>query len=300
MNSGTDHASESMDTRYAAALVNLLVERGYDPSRVLAYAGIGFDPLNRSASDYRGEISAEQYTRLYQQVLEFLQDQIFGVSGQRMVTPGAFRMLCYAIIHCDTLGSALHRASHFFQIFFNIAVQVSLVADGEQAMVGYCRAAETSESESKFGPRQRQPTTSMEAYALAMWHRFCVWLTGRSLPLQRVQLQGEDAMAGKFKQMFGCPVQCGEASTAMVFDAALLERALVQTEQSLKEFLRTAPYKLMSSPVAAQNSLVSQVQGMIGRDFSRGFPCFERCSDGLNMSAPTLRRSLKREGARYQ
>ena len=298
MNSGIDHACETMDTRYAAALMAMVVDRGYDAARVLAFAGIDFDPVDRCAPGYCSEITAEQYTRLYQQVLELLQDESFGVSNRRMVTPGAFRMMCYAIIHCETLGSALHRASHFFRIFFNIAVQLSVSVDDNQAIVGYSRTSQVPSPVGAGGAEQ--PTTLMEAYALAMWHRFCVWLTGRPLPLKEVQLQGPRPQQHKFDAMFGCPVHCGQTRTAIVFDAALLERSLVQTEQSLKEFLKTAPYQLMANPAEPQNSLVSQVQGMIGRDFSRGFPCFERVAEGLNMSAPTLRRRLKREGVTYQ
>ncbi len=39
---------------------------------------------------------------------------------------------------------------------------------------------------------------------------------------------------------------------------------------------------------------------MIGHDFSEGFPSFEMISGALNMSAPTLRRRLKREGTTFQ
>ena len=39
---------------------------------------------------------------------------------------------------------------------------------------------------------------------------------------------------------------------------------------------------------------------MIGYDFSQGFPGFETLSAALNMSAPTLRRRLKREGTTFQ
>ena len=39
---------------------------------------------------------------------------------------------------------------------------------------------------------------------------------------------------------------------------------------------------------------------MIGHDFSEGFPSFETISGALNMSAPTLRRRLKKEGTTFQ
>jgi AraC-like DNA-binding protein len=48
------------------------------------------------------------------------------------------------------------------------------------------------------------------------------------------------------------------------------------------------------------NNLSAQVKAMIGHDFSEGFPGFETISSALNMSAPTLRRRLKREGTTFQ
>ena len=47
-------------------------------------------------------------------------------------------------------------------------------------------------------------------------------------------------------------------------------------------------------------SLVTRVRAMIGHDFSEGFPSFESISDALHVSAPTLRRRLKREGTTFQ
>ena len=49
-----------------------------------------------------------------------------------------------------------------------------------------------------------------------------------------------------------------------------------------------------------KGGLVSQVRSLMGYDFSQSFPAFENISQALNMSAPTLRRRLKREGTNYQ
>ena len=48
------------------------------------------------------------------------------------------------------------------------------------------------------------------------------------------------------------------------------------------------------------SSLVARVRAMIGHDFSQGSPNFERITQSLNMSAPTLRRRLKKEGTSFQ
>ena len=87
----------------------------------------------------------------------------------------------------------------------------------------------------------------------------------------------------------------------LYFDSACLAWPVVHTEHSLREFLRTAPYQLLLMDNAPDaNNLSAQVKAMIGHDFSEGFPGFETISSALNMSAPTLRRRLKREGTTFQ
>jgi AraC-like DNA-binding protein len=56
---------------------------------------------------------------------------------------------------------------------------------------------------------------------------------------------------------------------------------------------------IMDSHPSADN-LSAQVKAMIGHDFSEGFPSFDMISSALAMSAPTLRRRLKREGTTFQ
>jgi AraC-like DNA-binding protein len=105
----------------------------------------------------------------------------------------------------------------------------------------------------------------------------------------------------KYEKLFGCPLYFNQANDLLYFDSACLAWPVVHTEHSLREFLRTAPYQLLimeSGPDA--NNLSAQVKAMIGHDFSEGFPGFETISSALNMSAPTLRRRLKREGTTFQ
>ncbi len=72
--------SETVPTRFAKSLLSLVLERGYDYSGMLSVAGIEFDPMAIDSPGYQADISAMQYTRLYQQVLNLLQDETFGLS----------------------------------------------------------------------------------------------------------------------------------------------------------------------------------------------------------------------------
>jgi AraC-like DNA-binding protein len=284
--------SDQVPTRFVRTLLRMVGDRGYDFSLVLNEAGLDFDPLDEHSCAYRPDISAMQYTRIYQSVLSLLQDETFGTTGSQMVAPGAFRMMCYCIISCDNLGQAVRRASEFYRTFFDERSQLYANFSDQFARVGYRTVALEGRSQ----------VEAADAYGLSLWHRFFGWLCGRPLDLKRVDFRGsEPERLKKYEDLFGCPLYFNQPHDLLYFDSACLAWPIVHTEHSLREFLRTAPYQLLLMENTQDgNNLSAQVKAMIGHDFSEGFPGFETISSALNMSAPTLRRRLKREGTTFQ
>jgi AraC-like DNA-binding protein len=228
---------------------------------------------------------------VYQKVLSLLQDETFGVKGSELVAPGAFRMMCYCIISCDNLGQAIQRASEFYRTFFDERSQLYANFTQQYARVGY-----------RTIDRDRHQVGAADAYGLSVWHRFFGWLCGRAIELKRVDFTGNPPeQPEKYEELFHCPIYYNQVNDLLYFDSACLAWPVVHTEHSLREFLRTAPYQMliMDSHPDGENIAV-QVKAMIGHDFSEGFPGFEMISSALNMSAPTLRRRLKREGTTFQ
>ncbi len=288
--------AETVPTRFARSLLNLAVERGCDYQGILEAAGIGFDPLNSRSVGYQDRISAMQYTRIYQHVLSLLQDEAFGLMMGRGVTPGAFRMMCYCILGCDNLGKAIKRACEFYQTFFEGEARVYIDNRQDYAAVGYLGRQDR---------RGDEPVEAADIYGLSVWHRFYCWLVGSPIELVEVRYQGRapdsQERCDKYQQLFDCPIRYQQDRDEFLFETRYLSYPLVHTEDSLKEFLRSAPYPLMvMSSSSDDNSLVAKVRAMVGHDFSQGFPSFERITEALNMSAPTLRRRLKKEGKTFQ
>ena len=285
-----------MPTKFARSLLNLAAERGYDHGGILSVAGIAFNPLNSRSAGYQASISAMQYTKLYQQVMSLLQDEAFGLMLGKSVTPGAFRMMCYCIIGCENLDKAIKRACEFFRTFYDADAQIYLDTRKDNAIVGY-----GSIKKGFAGDK----VDMADLYGLSIWHRFFCWLVGSNIELKEVRFAGQ-APSGKgrvekYQQLFSCPVYYGQLRDEFVFDTRYLSYPLVHNERTLKEFLRAAPYPLMvMSGSSDDGSLVARVRAMIGHDFSQGFPSFERITEALNMSAPTLRRRLKKEGTTFQ
>lgn len=284
--------SDLVPTRFVRTLLRMVGDEGYDFSVVLNEAGLEFDPLDENDPAYRSEISAMQYSRVYQSVLSLLQDETFGTTGSELVAPGAFRMMCYCIISCANLGQAIQRASEFYRTFFDERSQLYANFSDQYARVGY----------RTYVREGRPQVAAADAYGLSVWHRFFGWLCGRPLELKRVDFSGaRPERLEKYESLFGCPLYFDQPSDLLYFDSACLAWPIVHTEHSLREFLRTAPYQLLLMDHRADgNNLSAQVKAMIGHDFSEGFPGFETISSALNMSAPTLRRRLKREGTTFQ
>ncbi len=284
--------SDRVPTRFVKTMLRKASEQGFDFDTILTSAGVDFDPLDENDPNYRNEISAMQYSRIYQHVLALLQDETFGVTGTELVAPGAFRMMCYCVISCENLGQAILRASEFYRTFFDERSQLVTNFSQQYARVGY----------SKLLKENHPQVKAADAFGIAVWHRFFGWLCGRPIELKRVDFSGEPPEAlDKYEEMFHCPLYFNQPQDMLYFDSEALSWPLVHTEHSLREFLRTAPYQLliMDSHPDASN-LSAQVKAMIGHDFSEGFPSFEMISSALNMSAPTLRRRLKREGTTFQ
>ncbi len=284
--------SDLVPTKFINTLLRMAGAKGYDFSVILSDAGLDFNPLDKADENYRAQVSAMQYSRIYQQGLRLLQDETFGTMGRGLVAPGAFRMMCYCIISCDNLGQAIERMAEFYRTFFDERSQLYANFSEQFARVGYRTVSDT-------------PTGTVavaEAYGLSMWHRFFGWLCGRPIELKRVDFVGnEPERLEKYEKLFGCTLFFNQSSDLLYFDSACLAWPLVHTEHSLREFLTTAPYQLLimdSDPEG--NTLSTQVTAMIGHDFSAGFPGFEVISSALGMSAPTLRRKLKREGTTFQ
>lgn len=276
-------------TRFAKSLLKLAEQRQFNIRQLLYNAGLDFNPLDSSAPE---QISAIQYSRLYQQVLTLLQDDSFGMHAGRGMTAGAFRMLCYSIIHCETLSKAIKRLIEFLEVFYDAPLHLQMQKKNDVVTISYPHYQETASLKGKAG----------EAYGLALWHRFFSWLIATPIEVKAVRLQSDrpEKTAG-YQRLFGAPVAFQCDSNGFDFSVRYLELPLAQNEKSLRDFLRTAPYQMMIEPQQAESSeLISQVRRIMGYDLGTGFPAFEEVAAAMNMSTPTLRRHLRKEGVSYQ
>lgn len=254
--------------------------------------------ITRADLDTMEDFPAYEYGMLYQRIMWLMQDESFGMLSGGKIPNGTFRMMCLCIIHARSLAHALYRCSDFYEICRGPVVKPTLIKKGRYALVTFGAVESVSQAELvslvSSESRERIRTT------LSMWHHFISWLIGRRLALKAAYFTSPRPQDVEYyKTLFQSEVKFDQHANALVFPASFLELPIVQSEESLRGFLKTAPYQLLVM-VDNDNSLKSQVMAMLGKDFSRELPSAEEVASVLNMSVSTLRRRLNEENTSYQ
>ena len=135
-----------------------------------------------------------------------------------------------------------------------------------------------------------------------MMYRLFSWFVGQNLPLNAVHFGSEDAkLKAEYDSLFGVPLRCGQKEYCLVMPRDALTLPLVQTEHSLHDFLRTAPYPLISKVTTLDNGEYQEkVKAIFNNELGSELPSAQRIADHLNMSVRTLHRHLQKENTSYQ
>ncbi len=283
----------TVPTGYVKQLLERVAAQNYDVNELLEYVGI--DP---SEIEHRTEFPVEKFGFLYQRIMYITQDEYFGMLSGGRLPNGAFRMMCHAIIQCKNLGHAIRRASDFHEIVKGTRIKPKLERKGRFAKMTFAGLDSLDKAEAKALIASEPPLNICTS--LSMWHHFVSWLIGERLELRAAYFRfpEEEAIPG-INTQFQSELRFSQHDNAMVFPARYLAYPIIQTEETLRGFLKTAPYQLL---VMADDStsLTSQIVALIGRDFSMPIPTAKDVANTLNMSLSKLRRRLLDEGTTFQ
>jgi AraC-like DNA-binding protein len=279
-------------------LLKVVEAQGADVKLILKEVGIDFDPRDQSNA-HINVVPTRSFSRLYRHLMQILQDEAFGMKGVGRSPPGTFRMMCLYIINCHNLQKALERCAEFFDFcdsFSGPIVErrqpISIDTDNNRAI---CR----------FYNDAKVPSTgnfNSDLSVLFMMYRFFSWMIGRALPLQSVNfLTSDDQYRNKCVSLFNAPIKFSCSENALVIELECLQTPIIQTETTLRAFLKNAPYQLITRAQSMDdNTLSSKIVAIVGHDFSREFPSAEEIAKLLNMSTRTLHRHLRKENTSFQ
>lgn len=249
---------------------------GVDPAPYLAEAGLPADP--------RGPITDAAFGRLWWGIAQAAGDEFLGL-GARPMRPGAFALMCQAMLHAGSLERALRRGLRFLAVVLD-APAGSLQLRGGEVEITLSAAP---------GPR---PAFAYRTFWLILMGAAC-WLVGRRIPLRALDFAGA-APAGRRDCLtfFGAPVRFDRAQTRLVFDAAYLKLPTIRSEAALRGFLRAAPGNLLVR-YRAEAGMAARVRAHLAARPPADWPGFEALAAALELSPATLRRQLRADGQSF-
>lgn len=268
---------------FVEGALSRLRERGLDAGAVLRAAGITPEALQ----GHDARVTAEQYGALWRQVAVALDDEFFGQDARRMKV-GSFAMLCYAVVHCATLGQALARALRFFGLLLD-DFRVDLMREP-----GVARLVVTQHARS--GP----PRVFGHEALLILLHGLASWLAGRRIPIRSTSFAyPEPEHSREYRAMYGTDLRYDAPATAITLDVVLLALPVVQNERSARAFLRAAPANII---VKYKNTegLAARVRRHLKRLPLDAWPDVAALAAHFHLTASTLRRRLEEEGQSYR
>lgn len=275
----------SISVHFVRAVLKHAVKQGLDPVRLLRENRIS--PRLLEEDDAR--ISIERFADLQVNTMLAMEDEGLGYSAQK-IPIGSWSMMCYAVIHCDTLGKALARYCRFFGLF-QYSAHPRLLREGDQAIVRVTRQDRNVDSD----------TGDEYAAELALYncHRFMSWLVQEHLPVQAFNFShAAPPHETEYRPMFlGNPVHFEQEHSEMILNRALLDKPVVQNEQSLARYLRH-PALAMLVQQFDKDSWTIQVKNTLRKNMEQ-MPELDDVSRALDLHPQTLRRRLASEGSSF-
>jgi len=273
----------TISVHFIRPVVDAVARHGADPSEILREAGIAPELLGIP----QARVSAHHYSALWRSVIAHLDDEFFGQDSRRMKA-GSFALLTRSVVHCSTLAAALDRAARFLSVYlddYGVGVSVS----GEYAYLSV-----------RQRDADRAPGVFAHETLLVMVFGLACWLVGRRIAVLRAEFAyPEPEHSGEYGAMYSNSLRFSQARTSLIFDAAVLDLPVVQSERTAKDFLRIAPENILLRYKNAQ-SLASRVRRRLREVLPDELPELETVARELHVAPATLRRKLKAEGHSYQ
>ena len=304
-----DNTSEQnfLDNKLPARKMHRLIEYldnvGLAPEKIAGRAGIDLKQVLKASSN--DTLPSIYYAKIYNEMVTELQLNGKHTPWAAGLGSDAFKMMCYCMISCKTLGEALDRAQKFNQLTYPLfGQQVTLIRSCNSTATIEFDVDETFVRRS-FSPANwsiQECISVARSSGIEMWLGLAGWLIGRKIEPNSITIAGEklsDSYQNRMRDVLQCIIKFDSNTTSLELSADILDFRVVHDHASLEEFLDTGPYQLWST----EDKLVSTtaaIKSLLGNSFSEGIPSFEDMASSMHMSASTLRRHLLVEGSSYQ
>lgn len=268
---------------FLLALVRVADEHQLDTEGMLAQAEIDRGFLSEPGL----RINTQKLANFVRLLSNTMRDETLG-QCEYPNRPGTFFTLGELAIHQPNLHKAIQRGLRFDH----------QVSDGYRLDLIIAEDTATLEI--------HQPRLDLDPYHLftdlimLSWHRLCSWLIGDNIVLAKATFAyPPPPHVDEYRFLFPCPreFECGVSGFS--FHRSYLKKPVIQTEKTLKAFMRQCPFRLFARP-ESDNSISSRVQDIMRKNLNDSEISLKEVSAKLGMSNRTLRRKLDREGTSYR
>ena len=271
---------------FARVIASAFERRGLDAAGVLRQAQITPSQLRQP----QGRITARQMELLSGAAMQALDDEALGAFGRRLPW-GSYGMLARASISSPDLGLALKRWCRHHALLTDDLLP-RLVISGDSAAV----VLEEGPAHLALPPGAREFSL---VHLLCNIHGLACWYVDSRIPLLEAAFPvAPPEHAAAYAHMFPGPVGFGAAQALIRFDARYLRLPLRRDEAALRQMLQRA-LPLTVLQYRRDRLLVRQVRQAL-RNHAGQLRDAEAVAALLNMSARTLHRQLREEGASLQ
>jgi AraC-like DNA-binding protein len=269
----------------SALLVQPLVfALGSSPHALEAFFG-ATDLTPQLLSDPDARVSPAQFCVAWAEAIRLSGNPRLALGIASSVPAGAFGLVEYVCRSAATLGDALAQWVRYLNIL-NDAVQVGLVEEGEHLSV---RVLADSEA----------PAPAAHELCFALLATRTRELTSPAATVVSAEFVHRASDAPAYAAWFGAPVKFGAPFTQLVFPRSARKAPLVTADPSLLAILQRLADDV-SSRTSAEPPLTAQVRRILGTALRSNEGHIEGVAQKLGVTARSLQRRLKDEGASFQ
>jgi AraC-like DNA-binding protein len=268
---------------FARAIVAAYRRHGQAPEGALKLAQI--TPAQLQKADAR--MTARQMEVLSAAAMQELDDEGLGAFSRRLPW-GSYGMLARASLGAPTLGVALKRWCRHHGL---------LTDDVRLALAGTASTASITLDEARPLPREMRELSI--AFLLRNIHGLACWYVDSRIPLQAARFPfPAPAHADAYPHMFPATLQFDAPQAEIRFDAQYLKLPLRRDEKALSQMLQRA-LSITVLQYRRDRLLAPQVRQALAAQPDQAHSA-EALAGLLHVSARTLHRQLKEEGASLQ
>lgn len=259
-------------------------KQGLSTDAILQRAGIAPVLLESSLS----RVTQQQYAQLIRVLRRVTRDELWGLTPHPLRL-GSFVQICSRLVHCHTLGEALRVGLGLSRLLLQSFVPRLVV-------VGGIARIQIVGSQDNCDP--------LEDYAMRSFYFMAYgvmsWLVARRVPVVCVRLSGSYSYyPSEADRLLQTRIKYQARGTCLEIDAQWLDLPVVQTTESLQQFIQDAPGNLLVK-YREQSSLADRIRRVLSRNVLGDAPTLTELGAHLKMAPQTLRRRLVAEGQSYQ